>query len=433
MKDPKREHKDTTHIVGTKELATPEGDTLQLREKNRLGRAITLTKDYLIRTLSEATQSSIPRKMKWFFMEVAGWNGVDVHHHTTTFPKKYEVPYKISPGILDLTTRKIASIIQSAHVITEYEKTVPKKWEIDALRLKSIALLEPLALCLKEKLALIHSSHCVWKEESLLEQFFVPFPGLGIFIKAVFDRDPLTPQHSTLLNISLETMAIPFYDPLHGTGFSFGTEALVAPFVPNKELFSPLQIKKEFDNRKRFFTTHREFFFSWMQSLLLSFLAAYRDDTQGTQKVVIALLEQLSKRTTGVEELIQLHQLLSYTQKTDLEHEEAVLSSATAALQEELYWKKRKYLFEMRKILKPTLYNIHEEKTALSDFEKKVFTVLLRHEIRFRQIGKIEPVFEEIETDFKEEIGIYEGWNSNQKETLLAKHCARVALKDLLE
>lgn len=428
MKDPKRERKDATRIIGTKELAAPEGDTLQLREKNRLGRAITFTKDYLMRTLSEATQSSIPRKMKWFFMEVAGWNGVDAHQDTTTLSKKYEVPYKISSGILDLTTRKIASIIQSAHVITEYEKTVPKKWEIDVVRLKSIALLEPLALCLKEKLALIHSSHCVWKEESLLEQFLVPFPGLGIFIKAVFDRDPLTPQHSILLNISLETAAIPFYDPLHGSGFSFGTESLVAPFVPNKESFSPLKIKKEFDNKKRFFIAHREFFFFWMQSLLMSFVAAYGCDTQRKQKSVVALLEQLSKRATGVEELIQLHQLLSYNTKTDLEHEEGVLASATAALQEELYWKKRKYLLEMRKILKPTLHNIHKEKAALSDFEKKVFIVLLRHEIRFRQIEGIEPVLEEIETDFKEEIGIYEGWNSQQKETLLAEHCAHIAL-----
>jgi hypothetical protein len=306
---------------------------------------------------------TISQKIKKFFFGVAGWElndeivGKEIVIPRSTYLKTRPSAnesihiHKITPLVKDRTTLKIASIIQSGHVLTEYERSLPKLWEIDCFKMKALSLISNFALLqelpYEQKISLIRT-HLIEICETCgndadetttvtLKQTIVASPGLEIEVKGSFERDPLTPHLSKPIKKSFQLSQNPsqisFPDPLQYTGFTFNDILLPSalhdtkkyPHLENllnkrkkvvqsylSEHESYIKSKEVFASTRRVYIQFQKLFLSLAKDLAFAWVGSFDkkllDETQNG--CIHALFTELEKTANGIEKLADLHRKL---------------------------------------------------------------------------------------------------------------------------
>ena len=323
---------------------------------------------------------SISQKIKHFFLSVAGWS-IDEELAESEIPlpsllqketsskKSHESihSHKFTFHIRDSTTRKIASIIQSAHVVSDYEKALPKIAELDAFRLKGLTLLSQQTLVpfasMKELLGLLHETPIestllepTAQEEAIdplicLKQKIFLFPGEEIEIRGTFQRDPLIPNVTIPIKKSFETKArisqSGFPDPLQYIGLSFSEKLIHSNhvilielpeyevFIKDKESLAKALLpggalntkaKKLLSQRKDLYKKEQKLLLEHAKNLLLTIVTSdsYLHEHKARQEVITKLFTMLAYSQNGFIQLAHIHRrIIDYFMTKPLEQMES--------------------------------------------------------------------------------------------------------------
>ncbi len=208
-------------------------------------------------------QFSIVAKAKKFFLNIAGWEIVtDTQLHEIHMPRScyckietgftdfdHAVSHKTTGDIQQDLSKKISFLLKSLPFAKDFDPSVPRQCEIDALKMKALLFLQRhIGFChlsLRELISLVQvtkieaistleAPHNIKEPIITLRQTFSCFPGEDTEFVGSFQRDVKNPQISIPIKHSFKgttnALCSGFSFPIQHFGFAF-SEKLLPSFL----------------------------------------------------------------------------------------------------------------------------------------------------------------------------------------------------------